>query len=114
MTDPTAAAAERLRQRVLGRKDCQACLEMMVGSEAYLDGVARECLDYARHLITEPPQLITMTPEQAERFGRERITFGKHAGTEYRDVPREYLEWLADEALKLQSYLRALSQEPQP
>lgn len=48
-----------------------------------------------------------MTKEQANRFGGEVIQFGKYQGMPYREVPREYLEWLADQAVRLQSYLRA-------
>ena len=51
--------------------------------------------------------LLTMSDDEAHRFGRTEIQFGKLAGTQYRDVPIEYLCWLADSALRLQSYLRS-------
>lgn len=101
-----------IESRIQGRKDCQACLEMLGGDDDYFNGVMRECLDYAAPLIPKPQELLTMSNAEASRFGCERITFGKYAGTEYRDVPRDYLEWLADEALKLQSYLRATQRGP--
>ena len=93
--------------RIQGRKDLEALVNMMEGDADYRDGVARGCLTFAEHLIPKGETLLTMTPEQVRQFETETITFGKHAGQRYGDVPREYLEWLADQAVRLQSYLRA-------
>jgi len=43
---------------------------------------------------------------EAERMGRNIVEFGKHAGKCYRDVPTDYLEWLADDSLRTTRMIR--------
>ena len=40
--------------------------------------------------------LLPMTDAEAKQFETNPMAYGKHAGTPTRDVPRDYLEWLAD------------------
>lgn len=103
-----------LKARIAGRQNCEACLVMLIENEPpeYAQGVANACEDFAAAIRKlqgkeQPTALLTMTPEQATAFENERITFGKHAGERYGDIPREYLEWLADSAIRLQAYLRS-------
>lgn len=104
-----------LKARIKGRENTEACLAMLIENEPpeYIEGIVNACEDFAQKIrelqgkAKPAPTLLTMTAEQAARFGRERIAFGVHRGEPYEEVPRDYLEWLADEALKLQSYLRA-------
>ncbi|MBX3422248.1 MAG: DUF3820 family protein [Pirellulaceae bacterium] len=48
-----------------------------------------------------------MSDEEAREFEKTGIPFGAHKGKQFKDVPIEYLCWLADSTLKLQSYLRS-------
>lgn len=58
--------------------------------------------------VTQIPELPTnaMTDEEASAFEREVITFGQHAGEQYRAVPAAYLTWLADKSIKLRRYVQ--------
>lgn len=47
-----------------------------------------------------------MTDEEAAAFEREVISFGQHAGEQYRTVPAAYLTWLADKSIKLRRYVQ--------
>ncbi|OHB80873.1 MAG: hypothetical protein A2W31_11495 [Planctomycetes bacterium RBG_16_64_10] len=50
-----------------------------------------------------------MTNSEARVFEQETIEFGKHAGTKFKDVPLDYLIWLADKCRrtwrKIHAYL---------
>ena len=41
-------------------------------------------------------ELEPMSVGEQQEFGNTLIDFGQHAGQPYREVPRSYLEWLAD------------------
>lgn len=47
--------------------------------------------EIARDVSLEP-----MTDEEAKRFGKETMTFGKHCGKQIDSVDLDYLSWLAD------------------
>ena len=51
-----------------------------------------------RDLPLVPDPLAAMTDAEAKAFGREIMSFGKHKGDKLRDIPLEYLAWLADQA----------------
>ena len=95
-----------IESRIQGRKDCAELLAELGGDDDYRAGVARACLEHASDLV---PKLLTMTEEQAKQFANEQIKFGRYCGRRFGDIPRDYLEWMADEAVRLQSYLRATS-----
>lgn len=57
-------------------------------------------------------ELTPMTDAEARGFGKQRMTFGKHAGKRVDDVEMQYLEWLADSdgtkfSLNLLRYLKS-------
>ncbi len=54
-----------------------------------------------------PAKLWTLDESKAVAFEKRFIEFGVHQGTAYKDVPIEYLTWLADKTLELQAYLRS-------
>jgi hypothetical protein len=98
-----------IEQRIEGRKDLEFLIKAMIedhpNDQDYKLGIANACQCFIdSHLKTQT--LLTMNEEQAAAFERERITFGKHAGLTYSEAPEDYLEWLADQAIRLQSYLR--------
>jgi hypothetical protein len=53
-----------------------------------------------------------MTPAEQHAFGITELGYGKYLDIQIRDIPREYLEWLADAKRKewreLHSYLLSL------
>jgi hypothetical protein len=58
----------------------------------------------------EPP-IQPMTELEADRFERDTMHFGKHAGEKFSDIDVDYLAWLADASRdlwrKLHAYLRS-------
>ena len=58
-----------------------------------------------------PPTATPMTDIEAKAYGDERMEFGHYAGTRIDEVPRSYLEWLADSsrttAVQLSRYLKS-------
>jgi hypothetical protein len=61
--------------------------------------VANRLLERLSAWLPEPkplPPVEPMTEQQAKAYGLSALDFGKHAGEELRDVPVDYLEWLAD------------------
>ena len=55
----------------------------------------------------EPSTLLTMTDSQAKAFEQEKITFGAYAGSQFKDIHIGYLDYIADNTVRLQSYLRS-------
>ena len=99
----------RVDERVLGRELAQDMLELseataLMGNVA--DGFWAELADAMP--ATQRPELPTnaMTDEEAAAFEREVVTFGRHAGEQYRTVPPAYLTWLADKSIKLRRYVQ--------
>lgn len=96
----------------------QADLDRIEGrkwAEEFLDCLKAESADYQlgvwrrlkRELPTQELDPKAMTDEQAREFGRQSVSFGRHFGRRYDDVPLDYWEWLADENAKVQRYLRS-------
>jgi hypothetical protein len=57
-----------------------------------------------------PRGLTPMHPAEVESFSNRRITFGKHAGQRYRDIPLDYLRYMADLCRRTwQDYTRYLA-----
>lgn len=44
-----------------------------------------------------PAGPVPMEDQEADRYGRMVAGFGRFKGQRYRDIPRDYLEWLADQ-----------------
>ena len=83
-------------------------------AEGALDGLEDESPDFAegfwrairRHLPKPSPATLgAMSDELARAFGNTRITFGKHEGEHYDDIPLDYLEWLNDVSAERARYL---------
>jgi hypothetical protein len=98
-----------IQDRIAGRTEAEACLELAVkGSDAFNRAFAEEMRRFADGVLGPPVQsLSVMTDDQANRFEHHKIEFGKHCGSQYRDIPIDYLVWLADSALELSAYLRS-------
>ncbi len=48
-----------------------------------------------------------MTDEESKQFGHTLVSFGKHQGCHYDDVPLDYLEWLADRNVEVLRYIKS-------
>lgn len=102
--------SDQLEDRIQGRKDCNDVLSLLLEgqSAAYREGVARACMErFADQLPKEPEGLLTMGLMGASAFEKQVIQFGLHKGKTYGEAPIEYLTWLADQSVALQSYLRS-------
>jgi len=44
------------------------------------------------------PNLVPFTIIEAREYGSKLMDFGFHKGTPIKDIPRDYLEWLADKS----------------
>ena len=51
-----------------------------------------------------------MTYEEAQKFGNKTCNFGIHRTKTYREIPYEYLAWLADQNVALLKYVKYRSQ----
>lgn len=49
-----------------------------------------------------------MTPVEAFDYASNTMGFGQYANRKVQDVPLDYLEWVADQNLQLQRYLRTI------
>ena len=99
----------RLEERVLGRelaRDMLAVAESTALTGNFADGFWAEIAEATP--ASQIPELPTnaMTDEEAAAFEREVVTFGRHAGEQYRTVPPAYLTWLADKSIKLRRYVQ--------
>lgn len=103
------ASDEVIKDRIAGRIEAEACLELAVkGSEAFNRAFAEEMRRFADSVLGSPVQeLNVMTDDQADKFERQKIEFGQHCGRQYMDVPIDYLTWLADSKNELSAYLRS-------
>lgn len=101
-------------QRVQGRGFAEEWLEAadLEGKTAdYIRGFWCELYDRMPE-VAKPtphvPMLRFMDEEEAKRFERKEIAYGRHQGQQYGDVPITYLTWVADSATELQAYLRSV------
>ena len=96
-----------------------AIIDLVVEAFAELDAVgkrimANQILRMAGIEQTATPATKQIDQRAAETFGATKVTFGIHKGVRWKDVPREYAEWLADnkrdEWTDLNNFLRATEQ----
>jgi hypothetical protein len=105
LEDETETAA-----RINGRKFAEELILFIDFDRppAYLAGVARSLRSWSDGILGQPySEQRVMTQAEAEQYGSRPITFGKHAGLPIKDVPLDYLQWLADAQNELCAYLRS-------
>jgi len=114
----TAINQETLKQRIIGRKEAEAAIELLRETSAKLSVAAmlafwnsiREFLD-----AKGPNQELQangygpMTDTEARDFGQTEMNFGKYAGHLMCDIPLGYLDWLLGksetDSIRLKRYL---------
>jgi len=103
----------QIEQRVQAIKDFAAmldCLPCGGGDDlAYRIRICELMREYADTHLGKPATstLLVMNDAQASRFELDLISFGTYLGTQFRDVPIQYLDWVADQSVRLQAYLRS-------
>lgn len=96
---------DKLQAKIDGRKEAEAFLALCAeNGEAFMKGVIAA---FQAAMPKQPETRLVMSDDEAKRFEDSRIKFGKHEGERHRHVPIEYLTWIADSAVELQSYLRS-------
>ena len=89
------------------RQSLEVAIELMQDSGFTKEEINKAMLRACGHQCAEPERLSTMTAQEAKAFASKPMPFGKYMHELIGEVPRDYLEWLADENLQLQRYLRA-------
>ena len=103
---------ESTLQRINGRKSAEALLELGMPCEGdtleFKKGFARQLRAYADSVLGTPPtELRVMSDAEAKEFETQLIRFGVHANNQFKDVPIDYLAWVADQASQLSAYIRS-------
>ncbi len=106
---PLQIEAENI-SRINGRKFGKELLQFidMERSQAYTIGVARALREWSDEILGQPySESRVMSQDDAERYESNCIRFGKYLGTPIKDIPLDYLQWLADSQNELCAYLRS-------
>lgn len=99
--------------RIEGREYAEELLGLSEAgnrSEAFQMGFWRAVANIATEHHQTPstkPQASTMSDDEAARFERRKIGFGRHADVTYGEVPIGYLIWLHGSSVELSKYLRS-------
>lgn len=88
-----------------GRKWAEAVIQDLDNNSTEFQAAFWRAL--GKHLAPTDLDPKAMTDEEAKEFGQQTISFGKHNGETYDNIPIDYLEWLADRNLPLTRYLRS-------
>lgn len=102
----------RINGRKYGSELCRVFVEetepQNVDRDAYFNGVARAFREWSDSILGQPySEARVMSKADAERYESNCIRFGKYLGTPIKDIPLEYLQWLADAQNELVAYLRS-------
>ena len=93
------------KQRIAGRKWADEVIEeAMTNGADFLIGFARATR------VAFPPdaaKLHAMTDDEARAFEAGEISFGKHKGAAWGEVPIAYIGWMAENNRPLQEYVRS-------
>lgn len=103
-------------EKKAGRKSAEEILMVLdvpaspIASVAFWERLREIVLEKAP-LPKLPEEVIPYTQDEAKKFGKEIIPFGKHEGRFIDEIPLTYLCWLADVSrsfsAKLVRYLRS-------
>lgn len=74
--------------------------------EGFFRGLKRLCDDNLPAPPKDDPRPV-MTDEQAARFERQTVGFGRYAEHTWGEVPNSYIAWLHAQEIKLGAYLRS-------
>lgn len=104
---------DKIAKRIAGRESaCDAislAKEGKTSDQQFMIGVAKYCREFADTVLGPiETQVKVMTDEEAQAYEKSLMQFGRYATHKIKDVPIDYLCWIADSNLKLQSYLRSL------
>ena len=94
--------------RIEGRKWAEEILDSIKDlSEDYRDSFWRAVKRKFELKKKKKIDSTMMSDDESKAFGRSVVEFGKYRGRQVDEVPIEYWEWLADENLRVQRYLRS-------
>ena len=108
---------ERLQRRVQGRKLANQILELVDNRFRNPDCVEAFLHELRTNLLPEKVAEETKHRDrQFAEFANYRLGFGEHKGSKLEDIPRQYLEWLADSSTEtlemVTGYLEATEETP--
>lgn len=79
-----------------------------VDKDAFFNGVARAFRGWSDSILGQPfSESRIMSDADAKRYESNCIRFGKYLGTPIKDIPLDYLQWLAGAQNELCAYLRS-------
>lgn len=98
-----------IKQRIEGRRHAEQMIELVGVNDMaphVKHGFYMAIVAMAKELYPPREVLSTMSHVEVKAFEQTVIQFGVHKGKTFGEVPREYLEWVADQTLQIQRYLR--------
>ena len=98
---------DKINRNIQVRKAVGLAIDILKDDGYTDEELVRAVLAWSGHKCPEANPLSTMTDVEAKSFASRMMPFGKYAFAKIGEVPRDYLEWLADENLQFQRYLRA-------
>lgn len=98
-------------ERINNRKEVREFLELIGDKspefwEVFAEELKTRDLLHAAVEEGKDEPYAAMTYEEAKKFGNKVCTFGQHRTKTYRDIPYEYLAWLADQNVQLLKYVK--------
>lgn len=104
---------DRITSNVRGRKKAEAAIELLLGDldDSEVAAAMRVLRSQADNILgpAEAPhqELGKMDDNEALSFRRKACEYQAFRGVLWKDVPRDYIERIADFGLELQRYLRS-------
>jgi len=109
--------SKELKSRIAGRKWGDDIINVWVHPafvdesmdiEDFKHGAARAFREFSDSILGQPySESRVMSDSDAKRYESNCIRFGKYLGTPIKDIPLEYLQWLADAQNELVAYLKS-------
>lgn len=109
-----------IRERIRGKQDAKSAMELLAEffpkfdgePAAYVNGFWEAVVEEGlSHLPSKPSVEAVSRPkmsdDEATRFEKRKLGFGKHADETYGNCPTEYLLFLAARGEELSAYLRS-------
>lgn len=102
-----------IEDNIVGRQKADAALELLMADlqdcevRAAMAALRAHADSILGHQAAQDAHLSSMSEPEAKAFRAKTCPYNAYNGTLWRDVPRSYIETIADFGLELQRYLRS-------
>ena len=99
-----------IQDNIAGRQKAEAAIELLMAdlADVEVQAAMRVLRVKADSVLGPPPaDLSVMTKSEASHFREEVCLYSAYHGTKWKNVPKHYIEAIADFGLELQRYLRS-------